>query len=107
MDISSNELPKIFLHKMYAMRCFGNPCQVMRILQIDKICNNKTPFYLNDVLPPNPIALFNGNTCNTFHEIICKSNRYTNSFSPDATSSWNIFIKHFDELPSCYSLKTS
>ena len=52
-----------------------------RILQIHKICNNKTPSYLNDVLPPNSRALFSGNTRNTFREIICKSNRYTNSFS--------------------------
>ena len=76
-----------------------------RILQIHKICNNKTPSYLNDLLPPNSRALFSGNTRNTFREIICKSNRYTNSFFPDATSSWNIFIKHFDELPSFVILK--
>ena len=75
-----------------------------RILQIHKICNNKTP-YLNDLLPPNSRALFSGNTRNTFREIICKSNRYTNSFFPDATSSWNIFIKHFDEFPSFVILK--
>ena len=71
-----------------------------RILQIHKIFNNKTPSYLNEKLPPNCRALFSGNTRNTFHEIICKSNRYMNSFFPDAISSWNIFIKHFDDVPS-------
>ena len=52
-----------------------------RILQIHKIFNNKTPSYLNDKLPPNCRTLFSGNTRNTFREIICKSNRYMNSFS--------------------------
>ena len=47
-----------------------------RILQIHKICSNKTPLYLNDKLPPNCRALFDGNARNTFREIICKSNRY-------------------------------
>ena len=41
----------------------------------------------------------------TLHEIICKSNRYMNSFFPDATASWNIFIKHFDDVPSFAILK--
>ena len=76
-----------------------------RILQIHKIVNNKTPSYLNDKLPPNRRVLFSGNTRNTFHEIICKSNRYMNSFFPGATASWNIFIKHFDDVPSFDILK--
>ena len=54
-----------------------------RILQIHKIFNNMTPSYLNDKLPPKCRALFNGNTRNTFRQIICKSNRYMNSFSPE------------------------
>ena len=69
-----------------------------RILQIHKIFNHKTLSYLNDKLPPKCRALFSGNTRNTFREIICKSNRYMNSFFPDAIASWNIFIKHFDIL---------
>ena len=76
-----------------------------RILQIHKIFNYKTPSYLNDKLPPKCRALFSGNTCNTFREIICKSNRYMNSFFPDAIASWNNFIKHFDDVPSFDILK--
>ena len=76
-----------------------------RILQIHKIVNNKTPSYLNDKLPPNCRALFSGSTRNTFRQIICKSNRYMNSFFPDAVASWNILIKHFDDVPSFDILK--
>ena len=76
-----------------------------RILQFHKIFNDRTPSYLKDNLPPNCRALFNGNTRNTFRQIICKSNRYMNSFFPDAVASWNIFIKHFGEVPSFEILK--
>ena len=76
-----------------------------RILQIHKIFNDRTPSYLKDNLPPNCRALFNGNTRNTFRQIICKSNRYMNIFFPDAVASWNIFIKHFGEVPSFEILK--
>ena len=75
------------------------------ILQIHKIFNDRTPSYLKDNLPPNCRALFNGNTRKTFRQIICKSNRYMNSFFPDAVASWNIFIKHFGEVPSFEILK--
>ena len=77
-----------------------------RILQIHKMFNNKTPSYLNDKLPPKCRTLFSGNTRNTFCEIICKYvNRYMKSFFPDEISSWIIFIKHFDDVPSFEILK--
>ena len=65
-----------------------------------KIYNNMSPSYLKDKLPPNSWALFSGNIRNTFREIICKSNRHKYSFFPDAISSWNTFIKHFDNVPT-------
>ena len=71
-----------------------------RVLQIHKINNNQTPYYLMDKLLPKSRSLFNGNNRNTFRSIICKSNRYMNSFFPDAITSWNTFITHFDDAPS-------
>ena len=76
-----------------------------RVLQIHKIYNNQTPSYLKDKLPPNSRSLFNGNIRDTFCSIICKSNRYMNSFFPDTITSWNTFITHFDNVPSCVALK--
>ena len=76
-----------------------------RVLQIHKIYNNQTPYYLTDKLPPKSRSLFNGNNRNTFRSIICKSNRYMNSFFPDAIISWNIFITHFDDVPFFVTLK--
>ena len=76
-----------------------------RILQIHKIFKNNTPSYLSDKLPPNCRALFSGNIRNTFRGTICKSNRYMNSFFPDAIASWNILINHFDDVPSFDILK--
>ena len=76
-----------------------------RVLQIHRISNNKIPSYQKHKLPLSRRALFNGNIRNTFREIICKSNIYMNSFFPDAIASWNIFIKHFDDIPSFDILK--
>ena len=76
-----------------------------RILQVHKISNDKTPTYLKDKLPTHSMPLFRGNERNTFHELICRSNRYMNSFFPDAIASWNIFIKNFDNMTSFDILK--
>ena len=76
-----------------------------RILQIHKIYNNQTPYYLTDKLLPKSRSLFYGNNRNTFRSIICKSNRYMNSFFPDAITSWNTFITRFDDVPSFVTLR--
>ena len=51
--------------------------------------------------------MFSENIRTTFHEFFCKSNRYRNSFFPDAIASWNIFMEIFKykEVPSIGILK--
>ena len=51
--------------------------------------------------------MFSGILRTTFHVIICKSNRYKNSFFPGAVASWNLFMKIFNYkvLPSIGVLK--
>ena len=51
-----------------------------RILQIHKIVNNKTPFYLKNKVPRLRRPLYRQNNTTTFYEIRCKSSRYMNSF---------------------------
>ena len=76
-----------------------------RILQINKIASNGTP-YLKDKFPRHRRPLYShNNNNNTFHEIRCRSSRYVNSFFPDAISSWNNVIIHFDNIPSINILK--
>ena len=58
-----------------------------RILQIHKIINNKTPSYLKDKLLPNHRPFFNRPLFNVFREIKFKTDRYKNSFFPQAISS--------------------
>ena len=72
-----------------------------RVLQINKIMNNKTPSYLKDKLPPKHRPFL----VNVFRRIKCRTDRYMNSFLPHAITSWNIFISHFDDFPSVDSLK--
>ena len=76
-----------------------------RILQIHKISNNKTPYYLKDKLPTNYRPLFGGQNRFLFHRFICRTNRYMNSFFPEAIMSWNILLEHFDNMPSFNTLK--
>ena len=76
-----------------------------RILQIHKIVSNMTPSYLKDKVSRYRRPLYNHNNNNTFHDIRCRSSRYTSSFFPDATSSWNNVITHFDNIPSINILK--
>ena len=77
-----------------------------RVLQVHKIDNDKTPSYLKDKLPTHHRPQPGGDALNTFHELRCRTNRYTKSFFPDAISSWNIFISHFANMPKFNSLKT-
>ena len=40
-----------------------------------------------------------------FRDINCRTNRYSNSFFPDAIASWNNFITHFEHFPTFDGLK--
>ena len=71
-----------------------------RILQIHKIKNNMTPFYLRYKLPPNSRLLYRCGHPNTFHEIRCKTSRYKNSFFPDAINLWNNINYKFPKCPN-------
>ena len=73
-----------------------------RILHVPKIENNKTPSYLKNKLP----ARRAGNAV-TYQKINCRIDRYMNSFFPDATSSWNIVIRNFPNMPSFSTLKST
>ena len=72
-----------------------------RILQIHKIIDRKTLEYLRDKLPPNR-RLF---LPTIFRNIKCRTNRYSNSFFPDAIASWNNMITHFEHFPTFDNLK--
>ena len=74
-----------------------------RVLQLHKIINKKTPSYLRDELPPNRNVLIN--LPYVFHVIKCRTGRFSNSFFPNATCTWNNIISNFQHLPSFEGLK--
>ena len=74
-----------------------------RVLQLHKIIDGKTPAYLHDKLPPNRNVVIS--LPNVFHEIRCRTDRYQNSFFPNAVSQWNTFISDFSDFPSFSDLK--
>ena len=74
---------------------------IRRILLMHKIMNNKTPSYLKNKLPASRRPFL----VNVFREFKCRTDRYMNSFFPNAIVSWNNIITHFEDFPSFDSLK--
>ena len=74
-----------------------------RVLQLHKIIDGKTPAYLHDKLPPNRNVIIS--LPNIFREIWCRTDRYQNSFFPNAVSQWNTIISDFKDFPSFSDLK--
>ena len=74
-----------------------------RILQLHKIIDEKTPNYLREKLPQNRNVVIN--LPHIFHDIKCRTDRFSHSFFPNAASTWNTIITHFESLPSFLSLK--
>ena len=73
-----------------------------RILQMHKIIDSETADYLKEKLPPNrsPFLRY------VFQNFRCKTDRYKNSFFPNAISLWNEFITHFEDFPSYAVLRS-
>ena len=72
-----------------------------RILQTHKIVDGKTPPYLKGKLPPNRQPFLT----TVFRDIKFNNNRYKKSFFPDAISSWNEIITHFEFFPTRATLQ--
>ena len=63
-----------------------------RVLHICKIINNLTPAYLREKLPPLRIQRNRNDIPYMIHQKRTRTNRYENSFLPNAISSWNNII---------------
>ena len=68
-----------------------------RVFQLYKIRANQTPFYLTEKLPPLRGFLHLNTNPHTFRDIPCKTNRYKNSFFPNAVNSWNNIVSSFQD----------
>ena len=78
-----------------------------RILQFHKILDQATPSYLRDKLPPNWNVMIP--LPNVFQVVKIRSHptdRYLWSFFPNATTSWNQIISHFEDRPTFSKLKS-
>ena len=58
---------------------------------------NQTPFYLTEKLPPLRGLLHLNTNPHTFRDIPCKTNRYKNSFFPNAVNSWSNIVSSFQD----------
>ena len=90
------------IYEEFGWETLSNRRKCRRVLQIHKIIYKNTLSYLKDKLPPNGREMFSGNIRTSFRTIICKSNRYMNSFFPHGIATWNLFMEIFkyNEVPS-------
>ena len=58
--------------------------------------NNLTPDYLREKLPAHRIQRGRNTFPNQFHEILPRTDRYKNSFYPNAIFSWNNIIRRLN-----------
>ena len=78
-----------------------------RLFQFYKIHNNMTPQYLKDNLPPTRILPRGNNNTNFYHNLHCNTNRFMDSFYPDAVKSWNNLGNEFNSCNSINKLKNN
>ena len=79
-----------------------NRREFRRLAQFYKIMNDLTPSYLKEPVPEPRRLLFGSRSTNVLPLIPCKTDRYSNSFYPDAVKRWNEIDV---ELRSTQSLK--
>ena len=75
-----------------------------RLILLYKIRSNMTPLYLRNNLPRERIPLY-CNRSTSYHEIMCNTNKYMNSFFPDVIKSWNNLGSDFHNIVSLNTFK--
>ena len=60
-----------------------------RLIQFYKIMTSLTPDYLRIPIPPLRGHLFGYHYANVVHNMLCRTDRYQNSFFPNSVSLWN------------------
>ena len=60
-----------------------------RLILLYKIRNDMTPSFLKESLPRERIPLYSRHKALSYHEFMCHTNKYMNSFFPDVIKSWN------------------
>ena len=95
---------RVKLYEELGWESLSDRRRTRRILQLYKIENNRTPSYLKEKLPSHKTQ--SGIALNSFQDLRCRTDRFMKSFFPDAISSWNVIISHFNNYPSIHTLKS-
>ena len=86
------------LYKELGFESLSDRRSLYRLIQLFKIKHNITPEYLNSKLPP--LSITNDPTANpkSFNEIIARTQRYKNTFFPNAITTWNNIIANIQGI---------
>ena len=77
-----------------------------RLIQMFKIHNGLTPWYLNENLPPKRRLLYGNNNPNVYYQVSCNSSRFKNIFFPDSIKAWNNLGHKFHSSTSLSTFKS-
>ena len=72
-----------------------------------KIMTGLTPQYLRDPIPPPRSHLYGTSSTNDLHPMRCKTQRFQNSFYPDAVNCWNDIGPDIRKLDTLNSFKST
>ena len=78
-----------------------------RLTVFYKIINNLTPQYLREPVPSPRNHLYGTSNTNDLYPIRCRTQRFQNSFFPDAVKSWNNIGPDIRKLDSLSSFKST
>ena len=84
-----------------------NRREFRRMTQFYKIMNDLTPPYLREPVPEPRRLLFGSRSTNVLPLIPCKTDRYSNSFYPDAVTSWNNIGVELRSIQSLHLFKSA
>ena len=76
-----------------------------RLIHFFKIHIDLTPSYLRDTLPPKRRMLYGRPNPNIYQNVLCKTEKYKNSFFPDTVKSWNNLDVAFQQSISLTNFK--
>ena len=80
---------------------------IRRLTVFYKIMTGLTPQYLRDPVPPPRSHLYGTSSTNDLHPMRCRTQRFQNSFYPDAVNCWNEIGPDIRKLDTLKSFKSN
>ena len=95
------------IYEQLGWESLHNRREFRRLTQFYKIMNNLTPPYLKEPIPDPLLHLFGPRSTNVLPSILCRNQRFKDSFYPDAIEKWNDIGVEFRSIEKLSAFKTA